>query len=108
MLKPSGTISVLLALAAAAALATPATAQESAAPQESPWAMRAPAAVPQGAPPHSAQEVEAAKGTPQQRELARKMVYAMYERDLAAIKQLIAPSTMKCICNNQNYLDDRI
>lgn len=108
MLKPSGTIFVLLALAAAAALATPAIAQESAAPQESPWAMRAPAAVPQGAPTHSAQEVEAEKGTPQQRELARKMVYAMYAKDFAAIKQLIAPSTMKCIGQNQNYLDDRI
>jgi hypothetical protein len=112
MLKHSGTIFALLALAAAAALATPATAQQSAAPQESPWAMRAPAAVPQGAPTRSAQEVaaekEAEKGTPQQRELAQKMVYAMYAKDFAAIRQLIAPSTMKCIGQNKNFLDDRI
>ena len=112
MLKPSGTIFALLALAAAAALATPAVAQQSAAPQESPWAMRAPAAVPHGAPTRSAQEVaaekEAEKGTPQQRELARKIVYAMYAKDFAALKQLIAPSTMKCIGQNQNFLDDRI
>src|ERR1022692_3170792 len=98
MLEPSGTISVLLALAAAAAIATPATAQQSAAPQESPWAMRAPDAAPQGAPTRSAQDVaaekEAEKGTPQQRELARKIVYAMYAKDFAALKQLIAPSTM--------------
>ena len=112
MLKPSGTIVALLALAAAAALATPAVAQQSAAPQESPWAMRAPAAVPQGAPTRSAQEAaadkESEKGTPQQRELARKVVYAMYAKDFAALKQLIAPSTMKCIGQNQNFLDERI
>jgi hypothetical protein len=98
----------LAALTAAAALATPAVAQKSPAPQESPWAMRAPASGPQAAATRSAEQVEAAKGTPEQRELARKMVFAMYAKDFAAIKQLIAPSTMKCIGQNQNYLDDRI
>jgi hypothetical protein len=108
MLKPSsGTMLALIALAGAA-LANPAAAQKSPAPQESPWAMRAPAAAPQGAPTRSAQQVEALKGTPEQRELAHKMVDAMYAKDYAAIKQLIAPSTMKCIGQNQNYLDDRL
>ena len=112
MLKASGTIFAMLALAAAAALTTPASAQQSAAPQQSPWAMRAPDAAPHGAATRSAQAVaaekEAEKGTPQQRELARKIVYAMYAKDYAALKQLIAPSTMKCIGQNQNFLDDRI
>ncbi|MGB8414011.1 MAG: hypothetical protein WCE23_14410 [Candidatus Binatus sp.] len=108
MLKASGTIFAMLALAAAAALATPAAAQQSAAPQQSPWAMHAPAAAPHGTATRSAQDVAAEKGTPQQRELARKMVYAMYAKDFAALKQLIAPSTMKCIGQNQNFLDDRI
>lgn len=50
MLKPSlTTFFGLLAMVAVPALGTPAAAQY-AAPQESPWAMRAPAAVPQGAP----------------------------------------------------------
>ena len=108
MLKPSRTIFVLLALAGAAALATLATGQESAAPQESPSAMRAPAAVPQGASTRSAEQVETEKATPQQQELAREMVSAMYAKDPAAIKQLIAPSTLKCIGKNEDYLDDRI
>jgi len=79
MLKPSGTIFALLALAAAAALAAPASAQQS-----------------------------AEKGTPQQQELARKMVDAMYAKDSTAIKRLFAPSTLKCIGKNEDYLDDRI
>lgn len=108
MPKPWAMIFALLALAGATALATPAAAQDSAKPQESPWAMRAPAAEPQGAPTLSPEQVAAEKGTPQQQELARKMVYAMYAKDFAAIKQLIAPSTMKCIGQNQNFLDDRI
>ena len=57
-------------LAITAALAAPAYPQESARPQESPWAMRAPAAVPHGAPTLSAQQraaQEAAeRGTPDQ------------------------------------------
>jgi hypothetical protein len=97
-----------LAALAGAALATPAVAQQSAAPQDSPWAMHAPTPVPPGAPTRSAEQMEAEKGTPEQRELARKMVDAMYARDYAAIKQLVAPSTMKCIGQNQNYLEDRI
>ncbi len=98
----------LAALAGAAALATTAVAQQSAAPQDSPWAMHAPTPVPPGAPARSAEQVETEKGTPEQRELARKMVDAMYAKDYAALKQLVAPSTMKCIGQNQNYLEDRI
>ncbi len=108
MLKPSGTRFALLALAAAAALAAPASAQQSAAPQESPRAMSAPGGVPQGAPTDSDEQVEAEKATPQQQELARKMAYAMYLKDPTAMKQLIAPSTLKCIGKNEDYLDDRI
>ncbi len=108
MLKPSRAIFVLLALAGAAALATLATGQESAAPQELPSAMSAPATVSQGASTRSAEQVETEKSTPQQQELAREMVSAMYAKDPAAIKQLIAPSTLKCIGKNEDYLDDRI
>ena len=36
------------------------------------------------------------------------MVYAMYLKDPAAIKRLFAPSTLKCIGKNEDYLDDRI
>jgi hypothetical protein len=108
MLKPSGTICTLLALAAAVALAAPASAQQSAAPKESPRAMSAPAGVPQGAPTDSDVQVEAEKATPQQQELARKVALAMYLKDPTALKQLIAPSTLKCIGKNEDYLDDRI
>ncbi len=108
MLKPcSGTMLALAALAGAA-IATPAIAQESAEPQDSPWAMHAPTPVPPGAPSLSPEQMAAEKGTPEQQELARKMVDAMYAKDYAALKQLVAPSTMKCIGQNQNYLDDRI
>lgn len=104
MPKPLRTILSMLALAAACVPVAPAAAQQTARPQESPWAMRAPAAAPQGAPTRSA----GIQGTPEQQELARKIVYAMYAKDFAAIKQLISPATMKCIGQNQNYLDDEI
>ena len=32
----------------------------------------------------------------------------MYSKDFAAMKQLIAPSTLKCIGKNQDFLEDRI
>ena len=108
MLKPSGTIFTLLALAAAAALAASASAQQSSAPKESQRAMSAPPGAPQGAPTDADEQVEAEKATPPQQELARKMAYAMYLKDPTAIKQLIAPSTLKCIGKNEDYLDDRI
>ncbi len=112
MPKPSRTVFfALLALGAAAALATLATAQQSAAPQESPWAMRAPAAPVPGATPGrvSAQPTQPETATPQQREFARKLVDAVYARDLAAMKRLIAPSALKCIgTDKQQFLDDRI
>jgi len=106
MLKSIRTKFALLVLAGS--VAAPAYAQQSAKPQESPWAMRAPAAVPQGAPTRSAQEVAAEKGTPDQQELARKVVDAMYVKDAAKLKQLIAPSTLKCIGKNEDFLNDRI
>ena len=95
-----------------AALAAPAYAQDTPTPlpQESPWAMRPPS--PQGAgTPTAAQiaaEKAAEKGTPAQRELAHKVVDAMYSKDFAALKALFAPSTLKCIGKNQDFLIDRM
>ncbi len=95
-----------------AALAAPAYAQDTPTPlpQESPWAMRPP--TPQGAgTPTAAQiaaEQEAEKGTPAQRELARKVVDAMSAKDFDALKALIAPSTLQCIGKNQDFLIDRM
>ena len=95
-----------------AALAAPAYPQESARPQESPWAMRAPAAVPHGAPTLSAQQraaQEAAeRGTPDQQAFARKVVDAMSSKDFGAMKQLFAPSTLKCIGKHDDFLQERI
>lgn len=102
----------LLLLMMAAALAAPAYAQESAKPQESPWAMRAPAAVPHGAPTLSAKEIaaqkEAEKGTPEQQAFARKVADTMSSKDYAAMKQLFSPSTLKCIGKHEDFLQDRI
>jgi hypothetical protein len=99
-------------LAMTAALAAPAYPQESARPQESPWAMRAPAAVPHGAPTLSAQQraaQEAAeRGTPDQQAFARKVADAMSSKDFGAMKQLFAPSTLKCIGTHQDFLQERI
>lgn len=93
-------------LVIAAALAAPVYAQESAKPNESPWAMRPP--TPQAAPTISAQERAAQKGTPEQRKFAHRVANAMVDKDSAAIKQLIAPSTLKCIGAHQDFLHDRI
>jgi hypothetical protein len=112
MLKPLRKTLILLAMTAA--IAAPAYPGESKSPkpQESPWAMRAPAAVPQGAPTLSAQQraaQEAAeKGTPDQQAFARKVANAMSAKDYSAMKELIAPSTLKCIGKNEDYLQDRI
>jgi hypothetical protein len=105
-------LSITFALLAMTALAAPAYPQESARPQESPWAMRAPAAVPHGAPTLSAQQraaQEAAeRGTPEQQAFARKVADAMSSKDFGAMKQLIAPNTLKCIGPHQDFLQDRI
>jgi hypothetical protein len=110
MLKSVRTTFALLALGTA--LAVHAWAQETPKPQESPWAMRAPAAVPQGVATRSPQEVaaleKAERGTPEQQQLAREIVDAMFLKDPAAMKQLIAPSIVKCIGKNQDFLNDRI
>jgi hypothetical protein len=107
----------LALLATTVALAAPSSAQESAAPQsanprESPWAMRAPAAIPEGAPTLSAEQraakAAAEKGTPEQQALAHKVADAMYSKDYAAIKQLFAPSTLTCIGKNGDFLQERI
>ena len=85
MLKALRTTLALIAMTAA--IAAPAYPQQSPKPQESPWAMRAPAAVPQGAPTLSAQqraaEEAAEKGTPEQQALAHKVA------DTTAILKLI-------------------
>lgn len=110
MLKSLRTVVVLMVTAAA--FAAPAYPQESAKPNESPWAMRAPAAAPHGAPTLSAKEVaaikKAEKGTPDQQAFARKIADAMDSKDFAAMKLLIAPSTLKCIGKNEDFLQDRI
>jgi hypothetical protein len=115
MLKSLRITSALLLMTAA--LAAPAYSQESAQPQsakpqESPWAMRAPAAAPHGAPTLSAKQLaakkEAEKGTPEQQALARKVAEAMSSKDYAAMEQLVAPSTLKCIGKNKDFLQDRI
>ena len=59
-------------LAMTAALAAPAYPQESARPQESPWAMRAPAAVPHGAPTLSAQQRAAQEAAERGRRISRR------------------------------------
>ncbi len=101
-----------LLVLAAAALAAPASAQLTPKPDESPSAMRAPSPAPKGAAtrtaPQLAAEKEAEKSTPQQRELAHKVANAMYNKDFAAMKQLFASSTLKCIGKNQDFLQDRI
>jgi hypothetical protein len=110
MLKSLPTTFALLVLSGA--IAVPAHAQESARPQESPWAMRAPAAVPQGAPTISAAQraamLAAEKGTPEQQEFARKMADAMVSKDFAALKLLIAPSALKCIGKHDDFLQERM
>jgi hypothetical protein len=110
MLKALRTTLALIAMTAA--IVAPAYPQESAKPQESPWAMRAPAAVPQGVPTLSAQQraaIEAAeKGTPAQQAFAHKVADIMHRKDYAAMKLLYAPSTLKCIGKNEDFLEDRI
>jgi hypothetical protein len=108
MLTSLRTTSVLIVIAAA--LAAPAYAQQSARPNESPWAMRPP--TPQAEATVTAQQLaamkEAEKGTPAQQELARKVADAMTNENYGALKDLIAPSTLKCIGEHQDFLKDRI
>jgi hypothetical protein len=105
--RPTFVLALLIA-----ALAAPAHAQDTPTPlpQESPWAMRPP--TPQAAATLTAAQLaaekQAEKGTPAQQELARKVVDAMYAQDFAALKALFAPSTLKCIGKNQDFLIDRM
>ncbi len=112
MLKSLRMRMTLALMVTTAALAAPAFPQESAKPQESPWAMRAPDAAPHGAPTLSAKQVAAMKaaekGTPEQQAFARKVADAMSSKDYTAMKQLMAPSTLKCIGKNESFLQDRI
>ncbi len=48
------------------------------------------------------------QGTPEQQELARKVVDAMSNKNFDAMKQLIAPSTLKCIGEHEDFLHYRI
>jgi hypothetical protein len=110
MLKALRTTIALIGMAAA--FAAPAYPQESPKPQESPWAMRAPAAEPQGAATLSAEEraaEEAAeKGTFAQQAFAHRVADIMHRKDYAAMKGVFAPSTLKCIGKNEDFLQDRI
>ncbi len=100
----------LLVLAAAALIAS-ASAQEPAKPQLAPSAA-ASAAASQAAPSLTAEQLaaqkEAEKGTPAQQELSRDVAQAISAKDFGSMKELIAPSALKCIGNNQDYLIDRI
>jgi hypothetical protein len=61
----------------------------------------------QTGPTLSAEQL-AEQGTPEQQELARKVVDAMSDKNFAAMKQLIAPSTLKCIGEHEDFLHYRI
>ena len=97
----------------AVTLAAPAYPQESAKPNESPWAMHAPTAAPQGAPTLSAEEVAAIKKAEQgdtgaaglRAQGRRRDGLEGLRRDEAAVSR---PSTVKCIGKNQDFLQDRL
>ncbi|MGH7923564.1 MAG: hypothetical protein ACREQH_03105 [Candidatus Binatus sp.] len=112
MLKSWRTKFAAFALTAALVPPAPAAAQHTPRPQESPWAMRPPTPAPKAAATLTAAQLaamkEAEKGTPEQQALAHKVADAMYNKDFAALKQLIAPSTLKCLGKNQDFLEDRI
>jgi hypothetical protein len=61
----------------------------------------------QTGPTLSAEE-PAEQGTPEQQELARKVADAMSDQNFDAMKQLIAPSTLKCIGTHEDFLHYRI
>jgi hypothetical protein len=111
MLKSLRTISILL-MFAAAALTAPAFAQQSTNPQAPPMASPAAAASPEAEPSLSAEQLaakkEEEKGTPEQQELSRDIAEAISAKDFASMKDLFAPSAVKCIGNNQDFLIDRI
>jgi hypothetical protein len=93
--------------------AAPVGAQQPTQPQESPWAMRAPATpAPASASSQSqsavaAAKIEAPKITPEQRALAGKMVAAIQAKDLAKMKDLVAPTSRACFNKDtQPYLDE--
>lgn len=100
----------IVLIAITAALAVPAYAQQSPRTNESPWAMRPP--TPQAAATLTAKQMaalkEAEKGTPAQQKFARKVADAMINKDYAALRDLTAPSTVKCIGKNEDFLQDRI
>jgi hypothetical protein len=104
--------SALLATLAAAALAAVAGAQVSPVPQESPWAMRAPAAPVAGATPGGTAVVEHVKAEPmtrEQKEFAHRLFGTIYDKDLARMRELIAPGTLKCIgTDKEAFLDSRL
>jgi hypothetical protein len=111
MLKSLRTMSILLVFAAAV-LAAPVFAQQSTSPPPPPLASSAAAASPEAEPSLTADQLaaqkEAEKGTPEQQELARDVAEAISAKDFASMKDLFAPSAVKCIGNNQDYLIDRI
>ena len=111
MLKSLRTISILL-MFAVAVLAAPAFAQEPANPQAAPMTSPAAAVSPHAESSLTAEQLaaqkEAEKGTPEQQELARDIAEAISAKDFSSMKDLFAPSTLKCIGDNQDFLIDRI
>ena len=102
--------STIVLMAITVAFAVPAYAQQSPRTNESPWAMRPP--TPQAAATLTAKQLaalkEAEKGTPAQQKFARKVADAMINKDYAALKEMVAPSTLKCIGKDEDFLQDRI
>ena len=100
----------IVLIAIAVGLAMPAYAQQSPRTNESPWAMRPPS--PQAAATLTAKQLaaikEAEKGTPAQQKFAHKVADAMLNKDYAALKEMVSPSTLKCIGKNDDFLQDRI
>ena len=100
-----------VALSASAALASPAGAQNLARPQESPWAMRAPAQPIAGATPSriQVQQMKAEVITPQQQLFADQLILAVRTKDKVKMKELIAPSVLACVGKDHAaFLDARI
>ncbi len=97
----------MVAIAATAVSAPSANAQPAAKPQDSPWAMRAPATpVPGAAPSQAAAKVVQPAITPEQREFAAKLVAAVRAKDLAKMTLLVAPTVRACFNKDtQPYLD---
>jgi hypothetical protein len=108
MMRFSRATFAIVAIAATAASTLPANAQRAAKPQDSPWAMRAPATpAPGAAATQAAAKVERPEITPAQREFAGRLIAAMGAKDLAKMNEMVAPTVRACFNKDtQPYLDE--